>query len=98
MVKAAKKVKKAARPGPVGFRPSPAGLRLAALLAAVWVFLALIFHPQGLGLLGSGVSGLLISSFGLGAFWPIPALFLDFWMSLKRIPLGLPLLFKVVGW
>lgn len=51
-----------------------------------------------LGILGAFSASFLIQFFGLGAFWPLPALLVFAWISLKKRRIGLSFAFKIAGW
>jgi len=53
---------------------------------------------NSLGFLGAYSASFLIQSFGLGAFWPLPALLIFAWMSLKKRRVCQSFVFKVAGW
>ncbi len=87
---------------------------LAAVVLTVLIFLALISHHQAdwlvlqsasggeiknnLGLLGASASSFLVRTFGLGAFWPIPALLALAWINFRRVKVDQNVLFKLAGW
>ncbi len=53
---------------------------------------------NSLGLLGAYASSFLVQSFGLGAFWPLPACLAWAWMSFRGYKFRQSNLFRVVGW
>ena len=51
-----------------------------------------------IGLIGAYISSLLVTTFGLMAFWPAPALLAAAWRSFKGYKITLSFMVKVAGW
>ncbi len=85
-----------------GFKLPPQVPAIMAIMAAAVVLVALLSSsptdPSVMGRAGFRLASVLTSAFGLGAFWPIPALAGLAYLSFKRIRLTQPRLLKTIGW
>lgn len=105
--------KKKAPPAPVKLPPQLPGLAavMAAVIIAVALY---SHHPSdpsvygsmkaagtvsnGVGLIGAYISSLLVGTFGLMAFWPVPAFLAAAWRSFRGHKISLAFMIKVAGW